>query len=167
MKGIAQVNSAVFAGTFDPFTVGHLDIIERIAGKFDNVYVALLVNPGKQRACFSVEDRIELIKDATKSFNNIKIVSHAGLLVDLCHELNASFIIRGLRDGGDVAYERQLEAVNRRLAPDIETLYLLARPDIAHISSSLVRQLMCIGVSIDGLVPNAKHRIFLKGNISQ
>lgn len=161
------MNKAVFAGTFDPFTVGHLDIIERTADKFDEVYIALLANPGKQSACFSIDERVELIRDATMSIDNVSIVAHEGLLVDLCHELNVSCVIRGLRDGADVAYERQLEAVNRRLAPDIETLYLLARPDIAYISSSLVRQLMRIGVSIDGLVPNAKHRILLKGNLSQ
>ena len=150
---------AVFPGSFDPITVGHVDIIKRAAQVFDIVYVSILDNPGKDSERLSVEDRLELIRDAIKDIPNAKASSSEGLLVDHCRELGAGVIIRGIRTGADVDYEAMLEEVNTRIAPDITTVYLISKAEYAHISSSLVRQLIKIGISIEGLVPNADHII--------
>ncbi|MBO4563668.1 MAG: pantetheine-phosphate adenylyltransferase [Clostridia bacterium] len=149
---------AVFPGSFDPITIGHLDIIRRAAQVFDKIYVAILDNPGKESE-FTVEERLELINDAIKDIPNAVADSSAGLLVDYCRDVGANVIIRGLRNGSDVEYEAMLEAVNTRIAPEISTVYLISKGEHAHISSSLVRQLIQIGISIDGLVPNADHII--------
>jgi pantetheine-phosphate adenylyltransferase len=150
---------AVFPGSFDPITLGHLDIVRRAAQVFDKVYVAILDNPGKEGERFSVEERLELIRDAIADIPNACADSSSGLLVEYCRSVGASVIIRGIRSGSDVEYEAMLEAVNTRIAPEISTVYLIAKAEHAYISSSLVRQLMDIGISIDGLVPNADHII--------
>lgn len=154
---------AICAGSFDPFTVGHLDIVRRGAAKFDIMYVSICWNPGKQGERFSLEDRLTLIRDAVKDLDNVRVTSFSGLLVDYCREIGADCIVRGIRNGSDVEYERMLESVNHRLDSRLETVYLLARPELAYISSSLVWQLMNLNISIDGLVPNAEHIIFTKG----
>ncbi len=153
------MSAAVFPGSFDPITVGHLDIIKRAAQVFDTVYVSILDNPGKDSERLSVEDRLELISDAIKDIPNAIAKASSGLLVDHCREVGANVIIRGIRTGADVDYEAMLEEVNTRIAPDITTVYLISKAEYTHISSSLVRQLIKIGISIDGLVPNADHLI--------
>ena len=150
------MTTAVFPGSFDPITVGHLDIIKRAALVFDKVFVSVLDNPGKE-SDFSVEQRLELIRDAISGIENVEACASSGLLVEHCRELGASVIIRGIRNGADVEYEATLEEVNTRIAPEIATVYLISKPEHAHISSSLVRQLIKIGISIEGLVPNADH----------
>ena len=152
------MSAAVFPGSFDPITVGHVDIIKRAARVFDTVYVSILDNPGKGEQ-FSVQERLELIRDAIKDIPNAVAGAHSGLLVDHCREVGANVIVRGIRTGGDVDYEAMLEEVNTRIAPDITTVYLISKAEYAHISSSLVRQLIKIGISIEGLVPNADHII--------
>lgn len=154
------MRKAVFAGSFDPFTLGHLDIVKRASRRFDTVYIAVLDNPGKSAAEFTVNERAELIRDAVKTLPNAEALSYDGLAVDLCRKLGADCMIRGLRSGAEVDYERQLETVNRSVCPDIETVFFLAKPELAYISSSLVRQLMDIGIGIDALVPNPKHKIY-------
>lgn len=151
--------NAIFAGSFDPFTVGHLDIVERISKQFEIVYVSILYNPGKDSALFSINEREELIRDATARLDNVKVTHFDGLLVEHARKLNAGCIVRGIRTGADVDYERMLESVNKKLS-DIETIYLLSKPEHAYISSSLVRQLMELKITIDDLVPNPNHRIF-------
>ena len=149
---------AVFPGSFDPFTVGHLDIVRRAAGVFDELYVTIFDNPGK--GCeFSLDERLELIRDAVADIPNVKVDANSGILVDYLRSIGASVIVRGIRSGSDVEYESMLEAVNTRIAPEIATVYLISKPEHAHISSSLVRQLMKIGISIEGLVPDADHII--------
>lgn len=154
------MRKAVFAGTFDPFTLGHLDIARRASKLFDTVYIAVMDNPGKKTARFTMNERTELIKDAVKDLANVETLNYDGLVVDLCRKLNADCMIRGLRNGPEIDYERQLEAVNRGICPDIETVFLLSKPEFAYINSSLVRQLMDIGIGIDSLVPNPKHNIY-------
>lgn len=152
------MTKAVFPGSFDPFTIGHLDIVKRAAKVFDEVIVAIFDNPGKGTD-FSLGDRLELIADAVKDIPNVSIDSSSGLLVDYLRSVGANVIVRGIRNGSDVEYETMLEAVNDRIAPEITTVYLISRPEHSYISSSLVRQLLKIGISIDGLVPNADHII--------
>ena len=149
---------AVFPGSFDPFTIGHLDIVLRASGVFDEVIVAVFDNPGKG-AEFTLDDRMELIRSAVKDIPNVRTDSSSGLLTDYCRANGVNVIIRGIRNGSDVEYESMLEAVNSRIAPEISTVYLISKPEHAHISSSLVRQLIKIGISIDGLVPDADHII--------
>lgn len=153
------MTKAVFPGSFDPITVGHLDIIKRAAAVFDEVTVSILENPGK--GCeFTVEQRLELIQDAVAGIPNVTVCADTGLLVDHCRRIGARVIVRGIRSGADVEYEATLEQVNSRIAPEITTVYLISKPEHAHISSSLVRQLIKIGIGIDGLVPNADHKLF-------
>ncbi len=152
------MSTAVFPGSFDPFTVGHLDIAERASKVFDKLYISILDNPGKSTE-FSLEERLELIRSAVKHIPNVIVESSSRLLVDYCRSIGASVIVRGIRSGADVEYETMLESVNSRIGPEITTVYLLSKPEHACLSSSLVRQLMKIGISIDGLVPDADHII--------
>ncbi len=149
---------AVFPGSFDPVTVGHVDIIRRAAGMFDKLFVTVTQNPGKEGGAFTVEERLELLRDATEGIANIELGVCGGILVEYCREVGANVIVRGIRSGSDVEYELMLESVNTRLAPEIQTVYLLAKPEHAYISSNLVRQLIKTGISIEGLVPNAEHK---------
>ena len=152
------MSTAIFPGSFDPITVGHIDIVKRAAQVFDKVYVSILDNPGKGES-FTIEERLELVRDAIKDIPNVYASASTGLLVDHCREIGANVIVRGIRTGGDVDYEAMLEEVNTRIAPEITTVYLISKSEYSHISSSLVRQLIKIGISIEGLVPNADHII--------
>lgn len=150
---------AVFPGSFDPVTVGHVDIIQRAAAVFDKVVVAITPNPGKSACMFTAEQRLELLRDAVGDIKNVELaVCTHNVLVEYCRSIGAGVMVRGIRSGGDVDYESMLEQVNCRLAPEIHTVYLIARPEHAFISSSLVRQLIETGISIEGLVPNADHK---------
>lgn len=149
----------VFAGTFDPFTVGHLDIVKRAAPHFDKLIVAVCVNPGKDEAMFSLDERTELISDAVQGVENVEVARFGGVLIEYCRQVGASCLVRSIRSSADVDYERMLESVNRRLDERIETFFLLSRPEMAHISSSLVRQLIGLGIAIDDLVPNVDNSI--------
>ena len=155
---------AVFAGTFDPFTVGHLDIVRRASTHFETLYVSVCPNPGKQLPRFSLEQRLELIRDAVRGIANVRVAHFEGLLVEHCRLIGADCIVRGIRSGQDVEYERMLEAVNKKLDSRIETIFLLSKPEYCHISSSLVRQLMDINIGIEDLVPNAENGIFKRMN---
>ena len=149
----------VFAGTFDPFTVGYLDVVKRAAPHFDRLIVTVCVNPGKGDAMFSLEERKALIVDAVKGIENVEVTMFGGVLIEYCRSVGASSLVRSIRSGSDVDYERMLESVNLRLDPGIETFFLLSKPELAHISSSLVRQLIGLGIAIDDLVPNAENAI--------
>ncbi len=153
---------AVFAGSFDPITIGHMDVIRRAAIMFERLYVCVSANPSKN-ARFSADQRIELVREAVSSIPNVVVEADDGILVEYCRRVGAGCIIRGIRSGDDVQYEVMLESVNKRIAPEIETMYLLAEPEHSYISSSLVRQLLDIDISIQGLVPNADHILFKKG----
>lgn len=152
------MTTAVFPGSFDPITVGHVDLVRRAAQVFDKVYVSILDNPGKG-CSFTMEERLELVRDAVKDIPNAFVASSTGLLVDHCHEIGATVIVRGIRAGNDVDYEATLEEVNTRIDPSITTVYLISKAEYSHVSSSLVRQLIKIGISIEGVVPNADHKI--------
>jgi pantetheine-phosphate adenylyltransferase len=141
---------AVYPGTFDPVTMGHLDIIERAARHFD-VVVAVSTNPSKA-PLFSLEERIALVKDATASIEGVEVDSFEGLLVDYAGRRGAHLIVKGLRVVSDFEYEMQMAQMNVRLA-GVETLFMVANPTYSFLSSSLVKEVARLGGEVDGLVP--------------
>ena len=143
---------AVYPGSFDPVTNGHIDIIERAAEVFDRVYVAILINSSK-KPLFSVEERMELIKRVTKHIPNVEVVGFDGLLVDFMREKNIKVIIKGLRAVSDFEYEFQMALTNRQLAPEVETLFMMANANNQYLSSSIVKEVAKYKASLDGMVP--------------
>jgi pantetheine-phosphate adenylyltransferase len=144
-------NIAIYPGTFDPITKGHSDLVERSARLFDKVIVALAAKPGKQPV-FSLEERIDLAQTVLGEYDNVEICGFDGLLVDFAHEKNANIIIRGLRAVSDFEYEFQLAGMNRKLASDIETLFLTPAEQYTYISSSLVREVASLGGDVSPFV---------------
>ena len=147
---------AVCTGSFDPVTVGHMDIFRRAAGLFDMVYVAVLGNSSK-KAAFTPDERCALINAAASAegIANLRAEAYDGLAVDYARQKNACAIVRGIRNEADFAYETGMGLANRHLANEIETVYLYAEPGLSFISSSLVKELASYGKDIDGLVPDA------------
>ena len=142
----------VYPGSFDPVTLGHVDLIERAAGLFDEVVVAVLNNPEKN-GTFTTERRLEMLTKACAHLPNVRIDSFGGLLVDYMRTLHAEIVLRGLRAVTDFENEFQMAQVNRQIAPEIETLFLMTSPNFAYISSSAVRQIAAFGGDISTLVP--------------
>lgn len=144
---------AVYPGSFDPMTNGHLDIITRAAKTFDKVYVAILTNSSKKPR-FSLEQRIDWLKRATTDLDNVEIDNFSGLLVNYANEIGASIIIKGLRAVSDFEYEFQMALTNRTLSPNIETMFLMTNGKYSYLSSSIVKEIANLGGSLDGLVPD-------------
>ena len=148
---------AVVPGSFDPVTLGHIDVIGRAAGIFDEIHVLVVHNPGKT-ALLPIAQRVNLIEQSIRDAGlpqNIKVTSWSvGLLVDYCVEVEASVIVKGIRSQIDVAYETPMAIVNRNLA-GVETVFLLPSPENAHVSSSLVRQVAGLGGDVSPYVPAA------------
>ncbi len=144
---------AVYPGSFDPMTNGHLDIIKRASKTFDKVYVAILTNSAKNPQ-FSLDTRIDWLKRATKDFDNVEIDSFSGLLVNYANEIGASVIIKGLRAVSDFEYEFQMALTNRALSPNIETMFLMTNGKYSYLSSSIVKEIAKLGGSLSGLVPD-------------
>ena len=142
---------AVCPGSFDPVTNGHVDVIKRAAALYDELVVAVLVNPGKA-GLFSVEERIELIRDAVSDLPHVTVDSFEGLLVDYCRVHDIPVIVKGLRAVGDFEYELQMAQMNRELA-GVETLFVPTAPQVGHLSSSLVKQIATFGGDVSRLVP--------------
>jgi len=143
---------AIYPGTFDPITLGHLDIIKRACKIFDEVIVAVAQNKAK-KPMFDYTQRVEFVKKATKDFPKIKVVGFEGLLVDLSSDLEANTIIRGLRAVSDFEYELQMGYANASLKEDLETIYLMPSLQYAFISSSIVRAILSHKGKIEHLVP--------------
>jgi pantetheine-phosphate adenylyltransferase len=143
---------AVYPGTFDPPTLGHLDVIERAAKLFDNVVIGVGVNSGKT-PLLSAAHRVEALREATVHLPGVTVDSFTGLLVDFCHRQNAKSIIRGLRATADFEYEFQMAMINRRLAEDIDSVFLMTRWDYSYLSSSMVREVALLGGDFRTLVP--------------
>lgn len=143
---------AVCPGSFDPITFGHLDIISRGAKVFDQVYVSILNNSSK-KPLFTVEERIQLIREVTKDIPNVKVDSFHGLLVDYAKEIGANAIIRGLRAVSDFEYEMQLTSMNRFLNHEIETFYIMTNNQYSFLSSSIVKEVAQYSGNISELVP--------------
>ena len=132
---------ALFPGSFDPFTAGHLNILGRALTMFDEVVVAIGVNQDKT-GFFSTEQKIDIIRQATKGMKGIRVINYDGLTVDICKELGIKHIVRGVRNMLDFENERSIADANRRLAPEIETIIIPTAQEFAHISSSAVRDLL-------------------------
>jgi len=151
---------AVVPGSFDPVTLGHLDVITRAAGIFDELHVLVVHNPGKT-ALLPIAQRVSLIQESIREAdmpNNILVTSWSvGLLVDYCTDVGASVLVKGIRSQIDVAYETPMAIVNRNLA-GVETVFLLPDPANAHVSSSLVRQVNSLGGDVSPYVPAAVSR---------
>lgn len=143
---------AVVPGSFDPITNGHLDIINRGAAIFGEVYVVVLNNSSK-KSLFSIEERMKLIRDATTHLPNVKVDAFSGLLMDYAASVKASAIIRGLRAVSDFEYEMQITSMNRLLNPEIETFFIMTRNQYSFLSSSIVKEVAKYGGDIGKLVP--------------
>ncbi|HEV8592334.1 MAG TPA: pantetheine-phosphate adenylyltransferase [Pyrinomonadaceae bacterium] len=148
---------AIFPGSFDPLTNGHLDIITRSAPIFDVIVIAVLKNVDKH-PMFTVEERCEMIREVIPTIKTngceLNVESFSGLTADFAHEKNAVAIIRGIRAVGDYEYELRMSMMNRRLAPGIETVFLTAAEEYSYVSSSLMKQVFELGGRVDGLVPD-------------
>lgn len=155
---------AVCPGSFDPITYGHLDIITRGAKVFDQIYVVVLNNSSK-KPLFSVEERIELIREVTGDIPNVVVDSFQGLLVDYAKKVNAKAIIRGLRAVSDFEYEMQITSMNRVLEDDIETFFIMTNNQYSFLSSSIVKEVAKYGGNISELVPKRVEES-LKGKYS-
>jgi pantetheine-phosphate adenylyltransferase len=154
------MSRAVFPGTFDPPTNGHLDVITRAAAAFDEVIVAAGVNQSKQRL-FSIEERVEMLTELAAPFGNVRIGTFEGLLVDYCRAEGARVIVKGLRSGGDYDYELQMAQMNRKMS-GVDTLFLPTAPENGYISSSLVKEIARLGGEVADFLPPGVHDRLLK-----
>ncbi len=143
---------AIYPGSFDPITNGHLDLIRRAARQFDSLVVALLRHDTKKGE-FSVEDRLGMISEAVRDLPNVRVASFDGLLVDCARKEKASLIVRGIRAVSDYEYELQMALMNRKLAPEIETVFMLPSEAYSYLSSRLVKEVCRHGGQIEEFVP--------------
>ncbi|MDR3231849.1 MAG: pantetheine-phosphate adenylyltransferase [Synergistaceae bacterium] len=143
---------AVYPGSFDPITNGHIYIAERAAAIFDELWVSILVNPQKHYL-FSVEERYAMARDAFSAFPNIRVDHFTGLLVDYLRQQDLQVIVRGLRAMSDFEYEFQMALMNRQLAPEVETIFIVTDAKYSYLSSSAIRDIFQFGGSIESMVP--------------
>jgi pantetheine-phosphate adenylyltransferase len=143
---------ALYPGTFDPPTNGHIDLIQRGAKLFDHLTVAILVNPVKN-PLFTVEDRVEMLKEATAGIGNVSVATFDGMMVDFARQQGATAVLRGIRAISDYEHEFQMALMNRRLAPEVETVFLQPAGRYSFVSSRMVKEVFSFGGDITGLVP--------------
>lgn len=146
------MKSAIYPGSFDPVTMGHLDIIRRAAGLFDRFYVGILINRNK-KPLFSLEERIRILQEVTKEIPNVEVISFEGLLADYCRMNHIDGVIRGVRGAADFDYELPMAQINQRLNPDTQTIFLAASPEYSYVSSSAVKELASFGGDYKDMVP--------------
>lgn len=146
------MSTAIYPGSFDPVTNGHIDIIKRGSKTFDKLIVAVLLNVDK-KGLFTVEERVELLKCVTKNYKNVEIVEFSGLLVDFVYDKQDVVILKGLRNTVDFEYELQMANLNKMLKADLETIFMMSAPEFAAISSSAVKGIAKFGGKLDRLVP--------------
>ena len=144
--------TVICPGSFDPVTRGHLDIINRAARMFDCVIVGVLVNSAKKPS-FSIEERMDFLREATKELENVRVVSFEGLLAEYCRQNNVDAVVRGLRAVSDFEYEFQMALLNKALNPEYETVFLMTDSKYSYISSSMVKELAGFNGDLTGLVP--------------
>src|ERR1700761_1473599 len=147
-----NIVKAIYPGTFDPLTNGHLDLIARGAKIFDHLIVAILRNESKN-PLFPVEERLEMIRESTKEMENVSVATFDGLLVDFAKQENAKALLRGIRAISDYEYELQMALMNRRLSGELETVFMMPAETYSYVSSRLIKNVFRLGGSVDGLVP--------------
>lgn len=148
--------TVICPGSFDPVTLGHVDIIGRAAKMFDHVIVAVLCNVSKKPS-FTTDERIHLLEEATKGIENIEITTFDGLLAEYAKERNVTAVVKGLRALSDFEYEFQMSLTNKKLNPGLETVFLTASSEYMYLSSSIVKQIACLGGDITNFVPPCIH----------
>lgn len=151
--GRHNMKIAVYPGSFDPITNGHLDIIERASKVFEQVIVVVLTNPDKQ-GLFNRDERVELIQRSISKYQNVKVESYTGLLIDFMQKSKSKVIIKGLRAVSDFEYELQMALMNNKLDSSIETVFMMTTSQYSFLSSSSVKQVAMFGGNIEGLVPD-------------
>lgn len=144
---------AVYPGTFDPITNAHIDLVERGLRFYDKIILAIAHHNPEKKPLFSVQERVKMAKEALKHFPGVMVEDFDGLLVNYCLKRNAKMIIRGLRAVSDFEYEFQMALMNRRLAADIETIFMMPNEEYSYLSSRLVKEIVRLGGSVKGLVP--------------
>lgn len=148
------MKKAVFAGSFDPITLGHVEIVQRGAKLFDEVIVAIGINSAK-KYYFSLEQRLEMLRRAFAAAANIRVASYEGLTIEFAREQGAGFLLRGLRNPQDLAYEQPIELINKHMDPEIEVVHLLSSPQYVAISSTIVREVLRFNGKVEGLLPES------------
>lgn len=143
---------AIYPGSFDPVTIGHIDVIRRAAAIADELIVAAVANPSK-KCLFTLEERREMLEECLADLKNIKVVSFSGLLADFARQADAEVLVKGLRSGADFEYEAPMAHLNKTIGKGLETIYLAASPKFTYISSSAVREIASLGGDISGMVP--------------
>ena len=146
-----MITTAIYPGTFDPITNGHIDLVMRASKLFNKVIVAVAINPGKKPA-FNLAERVDLAKQTLAGLDNVEVCGFEGLLIDVANQKQAKVIIRGLRAVSDFEHEFQLAGMNRRMRPEIETLFLTPAEQFTYISSSLVREIAALGGDVSEFV---------------
>ncbi len=147
------MNTALCPGTYDPITVGHVDIITRCANTFSRVVVAVVKDAYRKEPLFTIDERIAFVEESTRHLPNVSVVLLEGLVIELAHRVGADAIVKGLRAVTDFEYEFQMAQLNKKLDPDLETVYLMASPAYSFLSSSGVREIAAFGGCVDDLVP--------------
>ena len=152
--------TAICPGSYDPVTFGHVDVIERAAAIFDRVVVGVVDSPRHKTPLFGLDERVEFLKEALSDLDNVEVDVFSELVVDFARRWDAKAIVKGLRVISDFEWEFQMNQLNRTLAPDIETVYVMARPQYSFVSSSGVKEIASFGGKVDELVPEAVARRF-------
>lgn len=153
--------TAIYPGTFDPVTLGHLDVIRRAAKVFDHLVVAV-ARGGRKQTWFDIDERLRLVRSATRGLKNVSVESFSGLLMNYVRQRGSCTVVRGLRAFTDFEYEFQMALTNRKIAPDIETVFLMTSEQHSYISSTMVREVGELGGDTSSLVPAAVHRALLR-----
>lgn len=155
------MKSAIYPGSFDPVTLGHMDIIKRASSLFDKLYVGILINKNKKQL-FSLEERLEILREVTMDIPNVEVICFEGLLADYCKMHQIDGIIRGVRGGTDLDYELPMAQINLKLNPGAQTVFLATNPDYSFISSSAVRELAAFGGDYKDMLPEAAYEAMRK-----
>ena len=144
---------AIFPGSFDPITLGHLDVIDRASRMFDRVVVCVMCNSAKQNQMFSADERVELILKAVGRYPNVEVRQSSKLLADFAREYEGSVLVKGLRDTADFVYEYQLDRINKKLNPELDTVFIPASAEYAYLSSTVAREMARYGVDLSAFIP--------------
>jgi pantetheine-phosphate adenylyltransferase len=152
--------TAIYPGSYDPVTFGHVDVIRRAAGIFDRVVIGVVGNPQHKTPMFSLDERVAFLQDALGEVQNVEVDVFSELVVDFARKWNAKIIVKGLRVISDFEWEFQMNQLNRTLAPEVETVYVMASPQVSFVSSSGVKEIAAFGGNVDELVPQAVARRF-------